>query len=191
MFDGIGGDKMSKIEILRDELNEVYNDTVETITNFKDEFFDKDYKSIKKAKNYLKWLKLKTELISNESNFEIPEEKRPFIRRTYVHWIHFGFNVGKEFGGHHPAVILSVKGDSVFVLPLSSGSIPEEKKDKPYCVEIPHVFDLPPMKRWGNVYRIVCVSKMRIDFFSKHGRVQGNYMDRINEAIEASGIKLI
>lgn len=178
-----------KVKIQKSELDNILQHTIDTVTNLKNDWGNQDDEDmIKKAVNYLEWITLKTELVKNENTFTIPEEKKPFIKRSYVHWIHFGFNIGNEFGGHHPAVILKVTGDSIFVLPLSSGKIPEKKKDKDYCVEIPYVQGLSPIPRWANVYRITCVSVMRIDFTSKIGRLQGKYMNRINEAIEKSGL---
>lgn len=185
----VGKITSEKTEVLS-ELDITFNHTVQSLTGFKSKLQGKDEEADKKLKNYLEWLSLKTELVSNEDSFAIPEEKKPYIRRSYVHWFHFGFNVGKEFGGHHPAVILKETGDSLFVLPLSSGKIPDNKKGKNYCVDIPFVFDLAPMARWANVLRIVCVSKMRIDLTSKHGRMQGKIMDSINESMRKSGIKI-
>jgi mRNA-degrading endonuclease toxin of MazEF toxin-antitoxin module len=181
---------MSEAKLEKTEADKLLERTISALTEFKNEFYGKDDDSSKKTLNYLEWIKLKTELVQNESAFVIPPEKNELIKRQYVHWFHFGFNIGKEFGGHHPAVILKDTGDSVFVLPLSSGKIPENKKDKPYCVDIPFVYDMAAMPRWANVYRIVCVSKMRIDFSSGTGRLQGKYMDKINEAMDKSGIKI-
>ncbi|WP_137743246.1 type II toxin-antitoxin system PemK/MazF family toxin [Robertmurraya siralis] len=165
-----------------------YGNSVQSLKDIKNKLYNHDEDSKKKLKNYLEWITLKTDLIRNENTFSIPKEKENFIRRSYVHWIHFGFNVGNEFGGHHPAVILKETGNSIFVLPLSSGKIPPSKKNKDYCVEIPHVFDLAAIPRWANVLRIVCVSKMRIDFTSRHGRIKGKIMDNISNAMNKSGI---
>ncbi|PAD85020.1 hypothetical protein CHH57_01535 [Niallia circulans] len=186
----MGGESLSEIKVNKDEIDIILDNTIQSITNFKKSVYGTGSESSKKVKNYLEWTTLKTEMIKNEDLFTIPDNKAPLIKRSYVHWVHFGFNVGKEFGGHHPAVILKETGDSVFVLPLSSGKIPLDKKGKPYCVDIPFVYDLAAIPRWANVLRIVCVSKMRLDFTSRTGRLQGKYMDAINEAMKKSGIKI-
>lgn len=171
-------------------LDKAYDSTIKTIDDFKKNCND-DHESQKNAKNYLEWLTLKTEIVQNEKEFVIPNDKKDFIRRSYVHWVHFGYNIGKEFGGHHPAVILKVDRHSVYVLPLSSGRVPEHKRDKSYCVDIPFVYDFPSLPRWTNVYRLVCISKMRIDFQSSLvGRIKGTYMDKINEAMDSVGLKI-
>ena len=41
------------------------------------------------------------------------------FKRGNVVWIDFGFNIGNEFGGMHPAVILKNFSNDLFVLPLS------------------------------------------------------------------------
>ncbi len=42
------------------------------------------------------------------------------FKRGNVVWIDFGFNIGNEFGGMHPAVILKNFSNDLFVLPISS-----------------------------------------------------------------------
>ena len=42
------------------------------------------------------------------------------FKRGNVVWVDFGFNVGNEFGGIHPAVILKNFEKDLFVLPISS-----------------------------------------------------------------------
>ena len=60
------------------------------------------------------------------SNQKIPLEdvkilmKYVLFKRGNVVWIDFGFNVGNEFGGMHPAVILKNFEKDLFVLPISS-----------------------------------------------------------------------
>jgi len=42
------------------------------------------------------------------------------FRRGCVVWVEFGYNIGVEFGGRHPAIILRNNRDSLLVAPLSS-----------------------------------------------------------------------
>ncbi len=46
--------------------------------------------------------------------------KRILFKRGNVVWIDFGFNIGNEFGGMHPAIILKNFNSELFVLPISS-----------------------------------------------------------------------
>ncbi|MFZ5651291.1 MAG: type II toxin-antitoxin system PemK/MazF family toxin [Bacillota bacterium] len=148
---------------------------------------EKDQETVYKASEFIKWLKRKVELYAVEKSFSPPEGFD--LKRTKVFWIDFGFNIGQEFGGKHPAIILRVSGEQVFVLPLSSQSPNEDKKDKPMYVKVPIVYDFPPMIRWANVFNIRCVSVQRIDFSSISGRVPGFVMDNISKAIAICGIR--
>ena len=148
---------------------------------------EKDEETIYKASEFIKWLKRKVELYAVEKNFSLPEGVD--LRRTKVFWFDFGFNIGQEFGGKHPAIILRVSGEQVFVLPLSSQVPNEDEKDKSMYVKVPIVYDFPPMVRWANVLNIRCVSIQRIDFSSISGRVPGYVMDNISKAISICGIR--
>lgn len=46
--------------------------------------------------------------------------KYVLFKRGNVIWIDFGFNIGNEFGGMHPAVILKNFDNDLFVVPISS-----------------------------------------------------------------------
>lgn len=169
------------------DLDKDYNQLKECLEAFIERNKDKDPETVYTASTFLSWLRRKTQIITKEKDFVIPEGVE--LKRTKVFWVDFGFNIGQEFGGKHPAIILRVSGQQVFVLPLSSQAPDEEKKDKAMFVKIPLVYDLPPMIRWGNVLNITCVSVQRIDFASPSGRVSGNFMDRISEAIAKCGVK--
>jgi mRNA-degrading endonuclease toxin of MazEF toxin-antitoxin module len=109
------------------------------------------------------------------------------IKRTNVVWIEFGFNIGKEFGGKHPALILKNIGDNIIVAPLSSKA-PKEIKD--FHVKVNNVFDFSKKKvRWINIHRIIPVSKNRIDFNSEIGNVRGEVLKAISIAINLCGVK--
>ena len=107
------------------------------------------------------------------------------INRGTVVWIEFGFNVGNEFGGRHPAVILRRSGSSAFVVPLSSKT-PKNIQD--FHVRIDKVYNFAEMQRWANVLRIKDVSINRIDFNASIGNVKGKDLDNINIAINKSRI---
>ncbi len=55
-------------------------------------------------KDYLEWIDKKTKIIINSPKFL--EKSKEYIVRGDVIWVEFGFNIGKEFSGRHPAVVL-------------------------------------------------------------------------------------
>lgn len=137
------------------------------------------------ASLFLNWLNTKTNLINNEKSFKKPDDFE--LKRGKVVWVDFGFNIGTEFGGKHPAVILRVSGEKVFVVPLSSQKPDDPSKDM--FVEVDKVYQLKPMKRWVNVLNMVGVSVQRIDFTNSTGRVNGKVLDNISNALNKVGIK--
>mgnify|MGYP000974183271 CR=1 FL=1 len=138
----------------------------------------------KRSNNYYDWLNKKTNIIISEKTY-ICDEKLKDIKRGSVVWVEFGFNIGNEFGGKHPAIVLRKTGNSLFVVPLSSQK-PEEKK--PYHVKIEKVYNFKDMERWVNVLKIQNVSVHRVDFNASIGNVKGKVLDNINEAIKISHI---
>lgn len=139
---------------------------------------------VKRSINYLKWLEKKSQIINTEKTFIVPQNFN--IRRGNVVWIEFGFNIGREFGGKHPALVLRKTGDSIFVLPLSSQE-PEEIKD--FHVKIDKVFGFKNMIRWANVLKIVNVDIQRVDFTCSTGNVKGVILDKVNNALDRNKIK--
>ena len=61
-------------------------------------------------KDYLEWIDTKTKIIINSPEFI--EKSKEFIVRGDVVWVEFGFNIGEEFSGRHPAVVLKNGGKS-------------------------------------------------------------------------------
>lgn len=137
----------------------------------------------KRTINYLEWNSLKTKIISNEDNFRLTKQQSDLIKRGNVIWVNFGFNIGSEFGGHHPAVIIRKMGKGVYVIPLDSGKIPEDKKAKDYLIPIPFVFGLPKLPRHCNIYKMVCIDPRRFDFNGTYGNVHGKIMTKISDAL--------
>jgi len=107
------------------------------------------------------------------------------LRRGHVVWVNFGFNVGSEFGGRHPALILKNAKTVLTVLPLSS----QTPNHPDFNVIIDIVYGFPLMPRWGNVTRIVPVSVMRIDFESNIGSVKNEVLRNVSEKIKSHGVK--
>jgi len=107
------------------------------------------------------------------------------LRRGNVIWVNFGFNIGREFRGKHPALILKNVKDTLIVLPLSS----KPPNDPDISVKIDNVYGLPLKLRWGNILRIIPVSIMRIDFNSPIGSVKNDVLKDVSDKIKAHGIK--
>ena len=112
-------------------------------------------------------------------------------------------NIGNEFGGMHPAVILKNFDKELFVLPVSSknpieysiiekkfedGKISEEecKKQKEQVTEIiqlDNIIGFKEMTRWANITRMKKVSILRLNFSGTIGRVDGKYISVISKKI--------
>jgi mRNA-degrading endonuclease toxin of MazEF toxin-antitoxin module len=108
------------------------------------------------------------------------------LKRGNVVWVNFGFNIGNEFRGKHPAIILKNTKSVMVVIPLSS-----QPPSKPEInVEVKTVNGLPSSRlRWANIFRIVPVSVLRIDFNSPIGDVKGVVLNEISAKISLHGIK--
>ncbi len=170
-------------------IEKAYDDLVCTLRKFTNNTDRSDPKDVKRTVNYLKWTKTKTEIIFNEKSYVIPDEFKEQLKRGKVVWVDFGFNIDEEFGGRHPAVILKLFGNSMYCIPIDSGHIPDDKKDKNYAIDIPFIFDMPRMPRWCNVLRMRAVSCQRIDFSSPIGRIKGDKLDEINKALDECSLK--
>ena len=129
--------------------------------------------------------------------------KLAVFKRGNVVWIDFGFNIGNEFGGMHPAIILKNFDKDLFVLPVSSkkpleyeklekmltdGKISEQECEarKNKITEIVQLNDINGFKkmiRWANITRIRKVSLLRLNFSGTIGRIDGAYMNKISKKI--------
>lgn len=129
--------------------------------------------------------------------------RKLLYRRGNVVWIDFGFNIGNEFGGMHPAIILKNFDKDLFVLPVSSkkpieyeridnelkdGTISEDeskkRKDKiTEIIELDNIVGFKKMTRWANITRIRKVSLLRLNFSGTIGRIDGEYMNIISKKI--------
>lgn len=133
----------------------------------------------KRTHNYFEWLSTKTQFVMDEPSFVCDKEDE--LVRGAVVWIEFGFNIGNEFGGRHPAIILRKTGSSIFVVPLSSQE-PDDKKD--YHVKIEKVYGFRNMVRWTNVLKLQNVSIQRVDTTASIGNVKGYVLNDINNALK-------
>lgn len=170
-------------------IEKAFDELITSLRRFTNNTKRNDEEDSKRTINYLKWTKTKTDIILNEKSYTIPDAYKGQLKRGKVVWVDFGFNIDEEFGGRHPAIILKLFGNSMYCIPIDSGHIPDDKKEKNYAVDIPFVFDLPRMPRWCNVLRLRSVSCQRIDFSSPIGRIKGEKLDEINRALDECSLK--
>lgn len=116
------------------------------------------------------------------NDIEVIMRSLVLIRKTVV-WVDFGYNIGTEFGGRHPAIILKNLKDSLIVIPLSS----QVPKTMDYSVKVDKVYGFPIMPRWANVTRITQVSLSRVHF-GKIGDVKPSILYDINNKLKSCGI---
>ncbi len=75
---------------------------------------------------YYQYDKVSEKYIISVKKITVPDEDIDLIMhslvliRKAVVWVDFGFNIGTEFGGIHPAIILKNLKTSLIVIPLSS-----------------------------------------------------------------------
>ena len=143
---------------------------------------------VQKIQKYFYILK-KNYRIFNNTNISFDETilimRKLLLKRGNVVWIDFGFNIGNEFGGMHPAVILKNFDKDIFVLPVSSKKPIEyekiekefeeckisqeecvKKKDKiPEIVQLDNIIGFKELIRWANITRIRKVSILRLQKF--------------------------
>ena len=112
----------------------------------------------------------------------VPETDIELIRKAVI-WVDFGYNIGTEFGGRHPAIILKNLKDSLIVIPLSS----QMPKSMDYNIMVDKVYGFPEMPRWANVTRITQVSLSRVHF-EKFGDVKPAVLKEIREKLVSCSI---
>lgn len=125
------------------------------------------------------------------------------FKRGNVIWLDFGFNIGNEFGGMHPAVILKNFDNDLFVVPISSKKPPEyvkieqDLKDKKITddecqtikdditeiIELSKINGFRNMLRWARITRMKKISMLRVNFSGTIGTLDGADMDKIAEKI--------
>ena len=165
-------------------IEQKYNELIKTLRNFTNNTDRHDEEDVKRTVNYLEWNIKKTEIIKAEKHFVLPDNVNDIVKRCNVVWVHFGFNIGCEFGGHHPAIVVRSMGNAVYVIPLDSGNVPQEKRDKDYLINIRYVYNFPRIPRHYIVYNLRKIDYRRIDFSQNIGSIKGVEMDKISSALK-------
>lgn len=114
---------------------------------------------------FLKWLKLRNKYLGDEEKSD-PSRERAYYRGEIV-MVNFGFNVGSEYGGLHPAVVIEdspMKSQTVVVIPLGSRKI---KEGKPVPIRqsqvlLGQVEHLRQADSLAHLNQIRAISKLRI-----------------------------
>lgn len=129
--------------------------------------------------------------------------KYVLFKRGNVIWLDFGFNIGNEFGGMHPAVILKNFDNDLFVVPISSKKpteyikleqdlqnkiiseeeFEERKNDITEIIEFSKINGYRSMLRWARITRMKKLSMLRVNFSGTIGTLDGTDMDKISEKI--------
>lgn len=129
--------------------------------------------------------------------------KHVLFKRGNVIWLDFGFNIGNEFGGMHPAVILKNFDSDLFVVPISSKKPQEyirieqdfkdnkitddeckkKKSEISEIVELSNINGFKNMLRWVRITRMKKLSILRVNFSGTIGTLNGSDMDKIAEKI--------
>lgn len=201
-------DKTKKIENEKD-IDYIYKNIVQyTLKNYKIDKYNYERLN-KQLKNIVKnnYVLKKNNYIFNNTNISKEDTmlltKKVLLKRGNVVWIDFGFNIGNEFGGMHPAIILKNFDNEIFVLPISSKKPKEYKKlEQDYhnkkitleecekkkgqiteIVQIDNIYRFKDMIRWANITRMKKVSILRLSFNGTIGKVDGKYLSTINEKI--------
>ena len=142
--------------------------------------------------------------VFNSSNISYEETitiaKKVLFKRGNVVWVDFGFNIGNEFGGMHPAIILKGFDKELFVLPVSSkkpkeykiieqeledGKITIEESQKrkrmlTAIIQLDNIYRFKDMIRWTDITRMRKVSWLRINFSGTIGKISGEYINIIS-----------
>lgn len=163
------------------ELLNVLNATKNTLDKYYDIHKDEDFSNKRNTpKDYLEWVDKKTKIIINSPKF-IEKSKECIIRGDVV-WVEFGFNIGEEFSGRHPAVVLKNGGKTLLVLPITSKQPTEKQLASKTYVELSKIYNFKSMRRWVNIFNISPISIERIDFSKKKGNIKGIDLDNISKA---------
>ena len=136
--------------------------------------------------DYFKWIDTKTKMLINSKNTYFHSNQK--LVRGDVVWVEFGFNIGNEFSGRHPAVILKNGGKTLLVIPITSKQPTAKQLSSKIYVELNHIYNFKPLRRWVNIFNIIPISIQRIDFKAKKGNLKGIDLNNISNAFMQSDL---
>lgn len=169
------------------ELLNILNNAKDSLDNYYNIYKNVDYSNKRNTpEDYLRWIDTKTKIIINSQKFI--EKSKEYIIRGDVVWVEFGFNIGEEFSGRHPAVVLKNGGKTLLVLPITSKQPTEKQLASKTYIELGKIYNFKEMKRWVNIFNINPISIERIDFTKKKGNIKGVDLDNISKAFLESDL---
>jgi uncharacterized protein YifN (PemK superfamily) len=158
---------------------------------------------VKRAKDYIEWIETKTNTVTNEKSFVVPDHimivqgmkilratdfpRKTLVQRGSILWMDFGENIGQEFSGRHPGLILKIGGETAIVVPLSSQTPTTEQQASGIYAQVDHVYNFTPMTRWANALNTTALSIQRFHF-NTVGSVKGTILDKVKIAMKASKV---
>ena len=104
-----------------------------------------------------------------------------YLQRRNVVWIDFGFNVGREFGGKHPAIILkNIMNETLVVLPVSTNKSGKVGNDTTIVFSPTDLCSMPSIRdRITYINRITNISVYRVDVTSPVGSLKEDKFEEI------------
>ena len=130
------------------ELLELLNNAKNSLTKYYDLHKNINYNNVKNSpSDYLHWVDKKTKIIINSPQFI--QKSKEYIIRGDVIWVEFGFNIGEEFSGRHPAVVLKNGGKTLLVLPITSKKPTDKQLASKTYIELNKIYNF-------NCIKIVC-----------------------------------
>lgn len=201
-------DKTEKVMNEKDE-NYIYRNIVKyTLRNYKiDKYnYERLTETLREAVDRNYTLKYNNYIFNNPKisyDDAMLITRKILLKRGNVVWVDFGFNIGNEFGGMHPAVILKNFDNELFVVPISSKKpkeyikieqdledeiITEEeckrRKEKINSIlQIDSIYRFKEMTRWADITRIKKVSLLRLNYSGTIGKISGNYINSLSNKI--------
>ena len=122
-------------------LLDTLNTAKATLDNYYKIYKDENFLNKRNSpKDYFEWIDKKTKIIINSPKFI--EKSKEYIVRGDVIWVEFGFNIGEEFSGRHPAVVLKNGGKTLLVLPITSKQPTEKQLASKTYVELGKIYIL-------------------------------------------------
>lgn len=98
-----------------------------------------------------------------------------YLSPRNIVWVDFGFNIGNEFGGKHPAIILkNLNNDVLIVAPVSTNvNNSHVASNTVITFSGSDMYNMPSLRaRFTNITRITPVSVYRLDTTSKVGSLK-------------------
>lgn len=129
----------------------------------------------------------RNEVMLDSADLEYLIRKIVLVPRNVV-WVDFGFNVGMEFGGPHPAIIIRNFHDTLLVAPLSSGNANPESNIE---VDIPMVYGFQLRLRMSNVCRVRNISIHRVQFHEPSGSVHSKTFTKSVQSISKFSFQIM